>query len=267
MRSSQIARPGDRRLAGVGRRGPAPSRSSASSAGNRVIIETNARRMAVPDTKPNSRMPWKSVSISTKNAPVAVSAPSSMPGAGPLGRPANGGVGRRRRAPSSSSIAVEQVHAVVDADAHHDGDEHHREDAEVADDERDDAHRPGEAHHQRAPACSTGLTTRRKAPMRSAMVSDEGQDRRHLAVVEGGGHLVVRDGRAARHTRLGRPGSRAGGAAMVPANGLDRAAALREVALLPPLLHEQEQPVPVGGEEVAGVGIVEAAHREGGGPR
>ena len=37
-------------------------------------------KMAVPATKPNSRMPWKSVSTSTKNAPVAVSAPSNMPG-------------------------------------------------------------------------------------------------------------------------------------------------------------------------------------------
>ena len=94
IRSSQIARstatPARRAAAR-----PAASRpASASSAGKRVTIDRNAMRIAVPATKPNSRMPWKSVSISTKNAPVAVSAPSSMPGPGPLGGPAER-VGRR----------------------------------------------------------------------------------------------------------------------------------------------------------------------------
>ena len=62
---------------------------------------------------------------------------------------------------------------------------------------------------------STGLTKRRKAPMRSSHGEHEGEDRRHLAVVEGGGHLVVRDGRAARHTRLDSGKVGRGGAAMV----------------------------------------------------
>jgi hypothetical protein len=75
--------------------------SSASSAGNRVIIETNASRMAAPDTNPNSRMPWKSVSVNTMKAPIAVRAPSSSaaPPRSPVRRTAATTVG----APASSS--------------------------------------------------------------------------------------------------------------------------------------------------------------------
>ncbi len=49
-------------------------------AGKSVIIPTQAIRIAMPAMKPSSWMPRKSVSISTKNVPAAVSAPASMPG-------------------------------------------------------------------------------------------------------------------------------------------------------------------------------------------
>ena len=93
MRSSHVARmmagfPGV--ATGLHRLG-----SSAISAGNRVTIETNARKMETPETNPNSRMPWKSVSISTRKAPIAVRAPSSSAGppSSPVRRTAAAAVG------------------------------------------------------------------------------------------------------------------------------------------------------------------------------
>ena len=148
MRSSHLAR----RSSGPPWASPGPRRSaarstSASSAGKRVIIERNAITIAVPATTPNSSIPVNSVSRSTKNAPAAVRALSSMPG------PARSAA--RRSAPARVRVdaplllvAVEEVDAVVGADADDDGDEHHGEDAEVADHEGDDPHRPGQAHGQ-----------------------------------------------------------------------------------------------------------------------
>ena len=88
IRSSQIARSTARPTA-AGASAARRRSSRARAAGKSVTIDRNAMKMAVPATKPNSRMPWKSVRISTKNAPVAVSAPSSMPG------PARSAVRRR----------------------------------------------------------------------------------------------------------------------------------------------------------------------------
>ena len=75
-------------------------------------------------------------------------------------------------------------------------------------------------------------------------------------------HLVARDGRPSRHARADvrevAPETRDDAA-----DGQDRLPSLRVVSLF---LHEHEQPVTVGREEVAGVGIVESADRERRGP-
>ena len=131
----------------------------------------------------------------------------------------------------------------------------------MAHDEGDDPERPGEAHGQRrqheerrdnAPECDHQEHEGER----------EGQRRGHLAVAEGGDHLVVRDGRASRHARpdVGELALQARDGA---ADGRDR---LPPLLVVPVFLHQQEQPVAVRREKVAGVGFVESAHREGGGP-
>ena len=71
-----------------------------STAGNTVIMETQASRMDTPEMKPNSWSPRKSVSMRTKNVPAAVTAPSSIPG--PL-RPAVISMASRKLRPRNSS--------------------------------------------------------------------------------------------------------------------------------------------------------------------
>src|SRR4030095_13023396 len=56
----------DERGDGGGARPPRRRPSRASSAGKSVSIERRAAKIEMPEMNPNSRMPWKSVSISTK---------------------------------------------------------------------------------------------------------------------------------------------------------------------------------------------------------
>src|SRR5262249_35729801 len=85
-----------------------------------------------------------------------------------------------------------------------------------------------------------------------------GQERGGLAVLEGGDHLVARDGGAAGHSGLD-PREVAPEAPDRSADDLDALAALREITLAVFLADEDEEPVPVRREEGAGVGIVGAA--------
>ena len=209
MPSSQMARATSSAAGRHDRRGSAPSGSSASSAGNSVTIERNAMKMAMPDDEAELPDALEVREHQHEERAHRGEGAQQQRGAAPLarsGEAAAATVGATELLLDSGRT----VHSVVDADAHHDGDEHHREDAEVADDQRDDAHRPRRGSPSACAISSTGLTTLRKAPMSSTMVSDGGEDRRHLAVREGGGHLVVRDGRAARSHPPRLRGSRAG---------------------------------------------------------
>ena len=117
-------------------------------AGKTVIIERKATRMAVAETNPNSRMPWKSVSISTDEGARRGEGAEQHPRPRPLACPADGG-GRERPSAELLLVPEEEVDAVVGPDAYDDRDEHDREDAEMTDHERDDPERPGHAHRQR----------------------------------------------------------------------------------------------------------------------
>jgi hypothetical protein len=75
--------------------------TTTSPAGKTVIMATHESRMAVPEMKPSSWSPRKSVSMRTKNVPAAVTAPSSMPG--PLRAAVISMASRRLRPRNSSS--------------------------------------------------------------------------------------------------------------------------------------------------------------------
>jgi hypothetical protein len=161
-------------------------------------------------------------------------------------------------------IAEEEVDAVVDADPDHDRDEHHREDAQVSDGQRDHPHGPGQAHRQRRDH-QDGRDHPPEGHEQEDQGEGEGEERGELPVVQGGHHLVVGEGRRAGHARLdawklgAEPGDgRADGADPVPVLG--------EVSFLAALLDENEQEAAIPREEVAGVGIVEPPEREGRGP-
>ena len=192
---------------GPGARPPCRRSTSTRPAGKSVIIATHDSRMAVPAMKPSSCIPRKSVSMRTKNVPAAVTAPSSMPG--PL-RAAVISIASLQAAPEEQLLLVaeEEVDAVVDADADHDRDEHHREERQVPDHQRGDPDRPAEAHGED-----------QQHEHRLAH-TDEGQEQQGerqrereqggaLTVPEGRHHLVVRRARACRSRRPARRGNRA----------------------------------------------------------
>ena len=70
-------------------------------AGNTMIIDSHASMIEVPETKPSSCRPRKSVAMSMKNVPAAVTAPISMPE--PLRRAVVSSASRSPRPRKSSS--------------------------------------------------------------------------------------------------------------------------------------------------------------------
>ena len=179
--------------------------------------------------------------------------------------PSGGDLDRFLEVPSEEEllfVAEEKVDSVVDADANHDRDEHHREQREVPDHERGDPDRPAEAqgeHQQHQHRLAEADERRQQEPEGQR----EGQQGRALAIVEGGDHLVVLERRLAgdpdRH--LWELALERGDHA---ADALDGALVAREAPALALGLGQDEEQLLVFGQEVAGAGIVRTRDREQG---
>ena len=86
-------------------------------------------------------------------------------------------------------IPEQEVNAVVDPDADDDRDEHHRVDREMADEQRDDAHRPAEAHREHGEHRARGHEPPEREHEQTER-EDQGQDTGDLTVPGGGAQLV-----------------------------------------------------------------------------
>ena len=203
MRSSHLAR----RSSGPGRgiaRAAAPARprsTSASSAGKRVIIDEKGHQdgRARHDTELARSLELGEHEHEERAGRGEGAEQHARPRA--LGRPPQRAIQAHRRR-ALLLVAVEEVDAVVDADA--------RSTMEMNITEKmlrwpttrvmipiDQARLTASV-----PSMSTDFPTRRKASSKSAEGGRERQHGGQLAVVEGRGHLVAGDGGPAGHSRL-----------------------------------------------------------------
>ncbi len=157
-------------------------------------------------------------------------------------------------------VPEEEVDPVVDPDPDDDRDEHHREQREVPDGQRGDAHRPGQAHRQDAEH-QERLSRALEGQEQEAEGERKGQERGDLAVPERRGHLVVgeRGHSGDPHLNAGELTSEAGDDA--PDRG-DRLLVAGEAALRACGLHEDEQQTLVVREEIPGVAFLATVQRE-----
>ncbi len=161
-------------------------------------------------------------------------------------------------------VAEEEVDAVVDADTDDDRDEHHREQRQVADDQRGHADRPAQAQREDRQH-DERLAHPQEGDEQQSQREAEGQVGAPLAVVEGRGHLVIGQGRLAGDADVD-VGELALEAGHRGAHALDRPPVAGEAAGLALRLGQDEQQPLVVGEEVAGARAV-AADREQRPPR
>ena len=112
-------------------------------------------------------------------------APSRMPG--PLRAAARSSASRVSTKHSLFSVPEEEVDPVVGAEADDDRDEHHGEDREVADEQRDDAQRPAQAQHEHGEHRERGHDPS-EGEQQQAEREDQSEDTGDLAVPGGGPH-------------------------------------------------------------------------------
>ena len=154
-------------------------------------------------------------------------------------------------------IAEQEVDAVVDPETDDDGDEHHGEDRQVADEQRDDAQRPAEAQRKRGEHRARGHEPPERE-QEQAEREDQCQDTGDPAVPGGGVQLVAEERGRSRDAGLDRRELRAETLDGAP-DGDDRPVLRHEGARrIGQIDHDVEQ-APVVRQEIAAVG------REGGG--